>query len=662
MKRGRWTWWLDGLLICLLAAAIVRPLFKAKYLDKWSSIESTFISDARFLRDHWPHPRWQPNWYLGTRFDYIYPPALRYGTAAIAKINPRVLPVKAYHIYTALLFCLGLAGVYVLARTGADSRAAGWLAAIATALVSPSFLLIGELRADEWHWTPQRLSVMVRYGEGPHMSSLAILGFALAFSWRALRKHSPGWLALAALFCALVVSHNFYGATALAILFPILAWSLWITHQDHGLWWRAILIAVVAYGFTAFWLVPTYLRVTLDNMKYVSSPGNKWSLWVALLLAILYVKATERWAKGRPERAWAAFLAGAAAFFVLNVVGNYYLKFRVIGEPLRMAPELDLALILVMVELMRRAWRARRKRLWRPVAALVLVSWLPTGLTFLSQAWTHYLADPDYTQRVEYKITSWMATNMPEARAMAVGTVRFWYNAWHDLQQLGGGSEQGLLNPVTVPAYYYLALGEDTEGSIVFMQSVGVDAIIVHDKNSQEPYKDFQHPEQFAGKLEVLHDSGQGDVIYRIPRRYPGLARVVDTAKLDALGPSAHEPGMAYLKPWAELIEKGPEAPTETQWRGPEVLDVKAPVAAGQSLMVLETYDRAWRAYANGKPVAIRRGPLNFMRLDPPPGTRELRLAFETPRENIVGWGLTLITVVCWLGLLRAAWRKREAA
>jgi hypothetical protein len=48
---------LDCVLILILAAALVKPFFNAKYMDKWSSIESTFISDARFLKDHWPHPR-----------------------------------------------------------------------------------------------------------------------------------------------------------------------------------------------------------------------------------------------------------------------------------------------------------------------------------------------------------------------------------------------------------------------------------------------------------------------------------------------------------------------------------------------------------------------------------------------------------------------------
>jgi hypothetical protein len=86
-KTGKprvWTWIADCLLLYALATALLNPLYRAEYLSAWNSIEATFISDARFLRDHWPHPGWQPNWYGGTRFDYVYPPALRYGTAALS--------------------------------------------------------------------------------------------------------------------------------------------------------------------------------------------------------------------------------------------------------------------------------------------------------------------------------------------------------------------------------------------------------------------------------------------------------------------------------------------------------------------------------------------------------------------------------------------------
>ncbi len=88
------------------------------------SIDSSFIADARFLSAHLPHPGWNPLWYCGVRFDYIYPPAMRFGSAWIARFGG-VSAAQAYHIYSGLLYCLAIAGVYVLVRVGSESRLAG---------------------------------------------------------------------------------------------------------------------------------------------------------------------------------------------------------------------------------------------------------------------------------------------------------------------------------------------------------------------------------------------------------------------------------------------------------------------------------------------------------------------------------------------------------
>src|SRR5215470_13836071 len=252
----------------MFAAALIWPLFKVKYLNKWDSIESTFIADARFLKEHWPHPLWQPLWYGGTRFDYIYPPALRYGTAALAKYYP-MTEARAYHLYTAIFYCIGIAGVYLFVRMASGSRISGWLSAGASALLSPSFLFIKEMRWDSWLHHPVRLGALVRYGEGPHITAFGLLPIALA-AVLGIRERSLFPIAAAAACCALVVSNNFYGATALAISFPILVWSLWITTQNRRIWLRALPIPALAYGLVACWLTPSYLRVTLTNMRLVS--------------------------------------------------------------------------------------------------------------------------------------------------------------------------------------------------------------------------------------------------------------------------------------------------------------------------------------------------------------------------------------------------------
>ena len=50
----------------------------------------------------------------------------------------------------------------------------------------------------------------------------------------------------------------------------------------------ALAIPLLAYGLTAFWLSPSYLRITLHNMQYVSERGSPWSAAaaVAVLAAV----------------------------------------------------------------------------------------------------------------------------------------------------------------------------------------------------------------------------------------------------------------------------------------------------------------------------------------------------------------------------------------
>jgi hypothetical protein len=649
---------LDFLLVFLYTAMLIRPYFKARYTDKWSSIESTFIADARFLSEHWPHPQWQPLWYAGTRFDYIYPPALRYGTAVISKVTG-FWPVKAYHFYVAFFYALGIAGVYLLMRVGSKSRAFAYLGAVATSLMSPIFLFLPRFREDAWMLEPQRLGVLVKYGEGPHMSALALIPIALAFSWLALEKRRPWAVALAAVFSAGVAANNFYGAAALAVFYPILVWSLWITRQEKRMVVPAIAIPTLAYGLTAFWLVPSYFKVTAANLKYVSEHGTTWSIWVAVVVAVAFAVTTDKFARAKPERAWAVFVTGCVVFFSLNVLGGIYFNFRIAGEPVRLLPELDMIYIMAAVLILQWLW----DRPGIALRAVVLVVagaafWTTTG--YIRHAWHMFPLTPDYQNRVEYRVTDWLWKNMPDARAYPSGSVRFWYDAWHDLAQLGGGSDQGLLNGELAPAQWETNLGAKPEPTILWMQCMGVDVIYVSDRRSQEMFKDFEYPQKFAAVLPVLYDDRQGNTLYRVPRRYPARARVVETGKLNALKPPRANDDVEYLSAYADVVEKGPDSPPTLTRDGTDAMRVRAKVEPGQSIVVQESWDPAWQAWAGGQQLPLRKDVMGFMVVDAPPGDREIRLAFVMPLENRVGRLATLVTFLALFGLVvfSARWER----
>lgn len=646
---------LDCAILFVLASILLAPYYTHKYTDQWPSIESTFISDARFLVAHWPHPRWQPLWYTGTRFDYIYPPALRYGTALLSMIFGW-WTVKAYHFYTTFFYCVGIAAVYLLLRVGGRSRAAAYLCALATGLMSPSFILFKNIRIDAGNWhVPWRFSALIRYGEGPHITALCLLPIALAFAWRALEAGRPRSLVLAAVFCAAVVSNNFYGATSLAIFFPLLVWSFFITRGARGTLFPALVIPLAAYGLTAFWLSPSYLRVTLHNMQYVSEKGSVWSGMVAAATVAIFAFASYRLARSRKDLTWSVFVTGSLVFFGINVVGNHFWNFRVIGEPGRLIPELDLVMILAAALLCEWAWRRPGPWLKIAVAAVVLVTF-GTARHYVKNARHVIQPWPDYRSRVEYRVTDWLWKNMPDARVLPSGTVRFWFDAWHDLNEMGGGSEQGLLNPIVPNANAELQIGANPEVALLWLKVMAVDAMYIAGPTSQEPYKDGIHHDRYY-TLPVLFDDGQGNTLYASQRRYPARARVVDTANLAATIAPRTNDDLGSLRPYVNVIENGPDSPVTVERPSTDVMLLHAKIAPGQSLLVQETWDPAWHAWSNGKRLPVRKDVMNFMVVDPPPGDCTVRLEFTMPLENRIGWGLTALTVI---GLAALATRKER--
>ncbi len=261
---GKRNWLIDSAAVFLVACFLVAPLLRLEYLNNWASIESTWISDARMLQPNLPHQGWQPLWYCGNRYDYIYPPGLRYAPSLISKAAG-LSTARAYHLYVGLVYAFGIMAVYWWVRVGSGSRANALIAAAAVMLLSPCFLLISLIRHDSLWWEPQRLHVLMTYGEGPHITALSFVGAALAATIAALRRSSPALVAAAALLAALSVTHNFYGATSLAIFFALAVWAAWLANPRWSVIVRAVVIAVLAFGLCAFWLTPSFLELTVEQ-------------------------------------------------------------------------------------------------------------------------------------------------------------------------------------------------------------------------------------------------------------------------------------------------------------------------------------------------------------------------------------------------------------
>ena len=427
-KLARWgEILLDCFLIFLFAAALIRPLFKAAYLDKWASIESSFIADARFLIAHWPHPQWQPLWYAGTRFDYVYPPALRYGTALISMAD-RLLAGAGLPLLHFVFLLRGDRGSLSAGARGDQFPRHGVARGIATALMSPSFLFLTNMRNDAWQLLPARLGVLAKYGEGPHMTALALIPIALAFTWLALDAwrpccHCAGSGVLRRWWCRIISMAR----SRWLVFYPILVWSFWITRQDKRIRIPAVAIPLLTYGLTAFWLVPSYFKVTADNLKYVSEHGTTWSIWLAVAVAIAFRHRV------RPPgaRQNGPHLGGLHG----RLRGLLFAERA--GQLLLQIPRSPAN---------RCAWR--RNWTWstscsaRPSSHGCGTAWRWTALdcgNHRAALLRHHRAATSAMPGTCFrsgritrtgsniKITDWVSQNMPDSRIMPSGSVRFWY-------------------------------------------------------------------------------------------------------------------------------------------------------------------------------------------------------------------------------------------
>ncbi len=546
LQTSRRDWWLDACLIFLLAAALVFPLFALKYLNQWDSIEATFIADGRMQMENWGHHLWQPLWYSGTRAGYIYPPAYRYGVAILSTIFP-ASPARSYHFLIGIFYAFGIAAAYLWTRTASGSRGAAWLAAVGVALLSPSFLVITEMRGDTYFLAPMRLHVLMRYGEGPHISALSVLPIAWLAAWRRFQGGGVRWLLLSAAASALVVTINFYGATALAVTFPLLAWACFLPRYNWRVFRDGICIVALSYGLTAWWLTPSYLQVTGRNLRLVAPPGDPRSIaiFAALLIAAALVSL---WLRRWPRfSAYGLFVWSGLGLLSVYVLGYRWFGLQIAGVPQRLIPELDLFAILCGVQGVwwLWAWRSAGSLRWMPrgAAALLLLLSLWPARHYLRHVYTEFPRDRQWQQRIEYRTAAWLAQHFPGQRVFLTGSIRFWYNVWQNGPQADGGSEQGVLNIRFPTVRYRVEYDPDPDFVRRWLQALGVDVLVVSGPASKEPYKDFAATIA-AVRCAFSHCcamTGKGITITAIPRRATGIVRLVDRARMDALAPVPSE-------------------------------------------------------------------------------------------------------------------------
>jgi len=632
-------------------ALLIAPLFMGEFTRYRGSIEAAYITDARFIVDHFPDLSWNPLWYLGFPFEWFYTPLLPALVALVGKLIGDV--PAAYRIVAATGYALGPAALYIAAREITRSRAAAVFGALAFIfLPSVSYFLPG-LQGDAAAFSgaalppPWRLVALVEYGEGPHVLSLSLALLALAAGARYIRAPSGARLLIAVVSVVAVALTNLIGVLGAAIFLGLVPASERIGGRAEGRYARLFVIGGLAGLLSMGWYSLGFIRAVFGFSTPGAGGGTAY-LWLPVVLIATLVAVA--WLDRRlPEGG--ALAVGWTVVFGVIVVARQFASVELAPQPIRYALELDAAAAIGIG--IAAAWALRKLPALQPgrVRAVAGIALAAVFIAVGAGGWltVRERLGPDVAWRdwSERRVALWLSERLaPGERAYLTGDHAFWADVFADVPQVRGGVDFAFSNPWWAHVTYQVNNGTDADISQLWMAALPVRYIVVTGPASSEIYRDFADPKKFDGHVPVVFDQG-GVRIYEVARTGdPQLmvARVADLAPpTSAIDRDAIS---AYVKRMAEG-----RSPTMLETRGLGGWRAEVEVREGEQVVLRQAYDTGWRATVDGRPANVRADAIGQLVVDVPAGRHVVELEHGVHTDFIAGVGVALVTALLWLGI-----------
>lgn len=568
-------------------------------------------------------------------FNTVYQPGFHLTVALLATVAHWQIPV-AYHMLTALAYALGPVALFVLCAEAGDSRAFALVAAFIYSLYSPLALLAPAIRTDAGgYFNPRRLQVLIKYGEGPHITSLALLPIAIFLIHRAVTDGRRYAAVIAPLIIAAIALTNWPGSVGLS--FAIVSYIVSrIGSQPPLHWSRLVAICTCAYAIVSPWIPPSTILSVVRNAQesdYMTFGYAQVFGWLAVLLLVMIGHF-----RTRSVRPWTRFFI---YFFIISgsvAFGNLWFHLQLLPQAHRFQLEVEMALAGVVSRALctgfnRLTVRSMRWLLLTGFSALCLfqlrndIQYARTQISSLS-----------IEKRVEYRMANAFKQLEGHKRVFAPGNVSLWMNLFTNVPQVAGCCDQGIptMEHRIAPFVIYSGLNagpNDTAVSILWLQAYGANAVGVTGRRSTEPIKPFANPEKFDGVLPELWRDADGDVIYEVPQFSASLAHVINRSDIIYRAP-INGLDTNPLKPYVKAIESRNYPRSPFTWINAHEARVEATFNAGQVLSVQITYDPRWRARINGLVRAVRADPLGMIVIEPEcTGKCVIDLSFEPKRD-----------------------------
>jgi hypothetical protein len=664
----------DGLLALLLfvvTALTVFPIFQGDYTSSWGSIEPAFLSEAQFIASNYPNIGWYPYWYMGFPFPLIYVPLLPYAVALMHVLIPSWSIGHSYRVLTALGYSASPPALYALAKHLSKKRSAGFIAGLSYALV-PTFLR---------GLVPSHVEVLAIYGEGPHILSLPFLVLSELQFLRCIQSPTlTRYVTFAVLMAALALT-NVIGLFA----FGLIAVVTLLAETIFGTIGRALrvllLSGALALGLVAFQYTSQYILALAAYGDVAFSFPSVTLVFSGIVVGVVALIARSYGSRSSGVKPYFLALLWVVVFGSI-VVGRQLWGMTLAPQPIRYAPEFDMGISIVlglcitsgldaMLKIVPTSM-AFRKGAKVVVMVILMIVLALTSVTLLQISFQVTQPAEKVADTPEFQVANWLAAHVTDERIYASGTIGFWLNVFSPVQQIRGGSDGAGTNKWWGHVTYQINNGPDPTISILWAQALNVKYIVVAFPNASTAYHDFAYPDKFMGVLP-LQFYYEGFGVYEVPLRQGALVQCVSADASKVLNPIHDVLDIQGISSYVALTDSacGKQAHISyTRINADQIRIVASNATQETAILVKMTYDEGWRAEVNGHTLPLTILGPGFMIAYPQlNGNYQITLHFESPQGQVLGlWvsigallGILVAAAVRVFGRTRISWQNQPA-